>query len=77
MLKTQPSAFPNRQLVSALRGSKACAVPLATLVAVRPQAYLMPAAIAAGAVWAGLAERPGLPASHSYGGPVGVRRAGS
>ena len=35
--------------MSALRGSKAFAVPLATFVAVRPQAYLMPAAIAAGA----------------------------
>jgi hypothetical protein len=39
----------------ALHDSKALPVSLATVVAVRPQAYLMPAAIAAGVAWAGLA----------------------
>ena len=40
---------------------KSCAVPLATLVAVRPQAYLMPAAIAAGAVWRAWLNVPACP----------------
>jgi hypothetical protein len=46
--------------------SKAFAVSLATVVAVRPKADLMSAAIAFEAAWATWRERRGLPASHSY-----------
>jgi hypothetical protein len=63
----------------ALRGSKAFGVSLATVVAVRAKADLMPAAIAAGVAWAGLAVRPGVPASYSTAArwASGVQEAGA
>ena len=47
---------------------------LATVVAVRPKADLMSAAIAFEAVWAAWRERPGLPTSHSYCARFAVSR---
>jgi len=73
MAAIDTSAQRAESALCALHRCRAFAVSLATVVAVCPEADLMPVAIASEVAGEGWRERPGLPASRSCRGPVSVR----